>query len=157
MRAFNLLMLSCAVVISLSLGACGGGDDDGDGGAGAEAGSGGQGGAGGVGGSAGTSGDEPQGFATAELQELFNVQCGPACHIGGPSIPNLSDVNTVIGADSSADVPQVEAGSRSNSYLYHKLLGTQGDVGGRGGLMPLGRPALDADTIERIGLWIDGL
>ena len=60
-----------------------------------------------------------------------------------------------VSANGSA-LNRIEPGSRADSYLYRKISGTQRDVGG-GSQMPQGRAALNPDTIERIGLYIDGL
>jgi hypothetical protein len=49
----------------------------------------------------------------------------------------------------------IEPGDRTSSFLYQKLTGEQGAFGGN--QMPQGAASLDAVTLERIGLWIDGL
>lgn len=53
------------------------------------------------------------------------------------------------------DLDLVEPGERAASFLYLKMTGEQGAFGGN--QMPQGAPAYDAETLERIGLWIDGL
>ncbi|MEZ4471569.1 MAG: hypothetical protein R3F60_12360 [bacterium] len=47
----------------------------------------------------------------------------------------------------------IEPGDRTSSFLWLKLAGQQGAVGGN--QMPQGSPAYDAVTLERIGRWID--
>ena len=49
----------------------------------------------------------------------------------------------------------VSAGSHEDSYLWHKVNGSQGSVGGSGTTMPKGAPMLAAEDIEKIAIWID--
>jgi len=49
---------------------------------------------------------------------------------------------------------RVVPGDTGSSYLWHKLTGTHTKVGGSGGQMPLGYPALDAKTLGVIETWI---
>jgi len=49
----------------------------------------------------------------------------------------------------------VQAKSRTTSYLWHKISGTQLSVSGSGGSMPYGSPLLPQATREIIGIWID--
>jgi hypothetical protein len=98
-------------------------------------------------------------FTTAEVQELFNLQCGPACHSGGIlGNPNLRDVLSAVDENSPVEgIPQTTRGDRNASYVYLKTAGTHVEAGGFGAQMPIGRPLLDEVTIERIGLWNDNL
>ena len=49
---------------------------------------------------------------------------------------------------------RIEPGDPDNSYLVHKIQGTQASVGGTGERMPLGRPALTQEQIDIIRAWI---
>ena len=53
------------------------------------------------------------------------------------------------------DLDLIEPGDRNSSFLYLKLAGLQGAVGGN--QMPQGGVPYDAVTLERIGRWIDEL
>ena len=53
-----------------------------------------------------------------------------------------------------SDLPLVTAGNSLNSYLFHKINGTQSLAGGSGTQMPIGNPMPDAQ-IELIRQWID--
>jgi hypothetical protein len=48
---------------------------------------------------------------------------------------------------------RIEPGSPERSYLYHKITGTQADVGGSGERMPKGGQLSDAE-IQTIRTWI---
>ena len=69
----------------------------------------------------------------------------------------LGAYNAVINIPSSANgMPYVSPGSRDQSYLYHKLNGSQRSVpGGSGATMPTGGPWSQAD-IDIFGNWIEG-
>jgi hypothetical protein len=92
--------------------------------------------------------------------EVFTPVCS-ACHTGPTSNTLPSGMNLSSAADSfaalvgvaSIQVPaqeRVEAGNPDDSYLIHKLLGTQ-SVGDR---MPQGGPFLEEETIDTIRQWI---
>lgn len=49
---------------------------------------------------------------------------------------------------------RVEPGDRDRSYLWHKLTGTQGSVGGEGMQMPSGG-GLSSSERDLLGAWID--
>jgi hypothetical protein len=51
-------------------------------------------------------------------------------------------------------MPLVQPGDYLDSYLWHKMNGTQVIAGGSGSRMPLG-VELPAGTIEALALWID--
>jgi hypothetical protein len=101
-------------------------------------------------------------FTKAELQTLINARCYP-CHItgapAGMSLANDFTVQTVgVTSTEAAPMKRIQAGSRANSYLFHKISGTQLSVGGSGVRMPKsGPPYLSDLEIERIGKYIDGL
>lgn len=105
-----------------------------------------------------------QSTAQATLDDIqalvFTPQCS-GCHTGGgqtlPSIMNLTtadasyqslvDVNSI----SVAELSRVQSGDADQSFLIHKLEGTQ-SVGSR---MPFRGRALDSETIDLIRQWID--
>src|SRR5690606_33442023 len=150
-----------AIALMLSITACGGGGGGGGGGTG-----------GGGGGSddpyddpnddPGDGGDGGNGDVTVEptlasIQENVFTPICTECHTGagaphglrldeGLAYGNLVNV-------ASAEVPslmRVSPGDPDNSYLVHKIEGTN-TVGGR---MPLGGPYLPGDTIAAIRQWI---
>lgn len=49
----------------------------------------------------------------------------------------------------------VEPGSAQDSYLWHKVSGTQGSVGGKGKAMPP-KKGLGPEEADLIAAWIDG-
>jgi hypothetical protein len=65
-------------------------------------------------------------------------------------------VTTIDAPSSQSSLDRIEPGARATSYLFHKISGSQGTVGGSGTQMPPSA-ALGGDEIERIGLYIDGL
>jgi hypothetical protein len=95
------------------------------------------------------------------------------CHDGGAFVPDLRDGNAyeeILCQESLlTDLNYVEPGSSADSYLFHKVDGTQGDVEGcEGDTMPCGvqmpnsfdpdmlPPPLGAADIATIQEWIDG-
>ena len=98
-------------------------------------------------------------FTAAEFQSLVITRC-PGCHTAGGRLGglNLDDHTLSIGrpALQIAALTLIEPGDRARSYLYIKLTDRQASVGGDGTVMPQ-EGALDPDTIERVGRYIDGL
>jgi len=123
------------------------------------------GGAGGepVGGAGGAGGEEPPPpppVPTAEeVQAILDANCN-GCHIGGGMSGGigLDDVTLQIGvaAATAPGINRIEPGDHLSSYLWHKINGTQADVGGGGGRMPLGGVLLP-EEIDLIAAWIDSL
>lgn len=96
----------------------------------------------------------------AQLQaNIFTPRCS-GCHSGGggalPASMNLSSAaasHAALVNVASVEVPalmRVKPGDPANSYLIHKLEGTQAG----GGRMPLGGPFLDQATIDTVKSWI---
>jgi len=96
----------------------------------------------------------------AQLQSsIFTPRCS-SCHTGGgsslPASMNLSSESATRAAlvgVASIEVPslqRVAPGDPANSYLIHKLEGTQSS----GSRMPLGGPFLDQATIDSVKAWI---
>ncbi|MBI1181127.1 MAG: hypothetical protein GC201_11255 [Alphaproteobacteria bacterium] len=62
----------------------------------------------------------------------------------------------MVGAASQeAPLKRVEPGKPDDSYLIHKLEGTQKDVGGKGARMPFSGPPLDKDQMALLRQWIE--
>jgi hypothetical protein len=112
-------------------------------------------------------GGAPVNFYTTTIQPLWDgIGTGTAactnCHSGGAppagldlsagnSYPDIFNVN-------SSELPsmkRIKPNDSANSYLFHKLDGTQGGVGGSGGQMPLGDPAINAASRATILNWIN--
>ena len=102
----------------------------------------------------------PVALTTQEVDDYLAADCA-GCHVDGNVRAGLNFDNfsaDLIGVPSSvAGLNYIEPGDRAGSYLFQKLAGTQGDVGGFGGRMPQGGPFLSDEELERFGLWIDGL
>jgi len=95
-----------------------------------------------------------------DIQPIWDTKCVAGCHTPG----GAASMGPVLGADVSyanlvdkqsptVAMPLVAPGDPDGSYLWHKLNGTQADVGGSGAPMPIG-VALDADTLALIEQWI---
>ncbi|MCA9526540.1 MAG: hypothetical protein KC549_09635, partial [Myxococcales bacterium] len=89
------------------------------------------------------------------VQGRFNQICG-GCHggSGGLTLRGDFEVNTVNVPALGAGLDRIEPGDPDSSYLFHKLRGTQRDVGGGGNRMPLGGPFWADWELERLRLWI---
>lgn len=99
---------------------------------------------------------------SADIQPIFTSNCAlSGCHAAsspqqgqnlsaGQAYANIVNVQ-------SMEVPtllRVKPGAPDESYLVHKIQGTQGTVGGTGGQMPLGGTPLSAAQIATIRAWI---
>ena len=95
----------------------------------------------------------------ADIQPLFDNNCAP-CHLGGGASGGLaldSAYGTLVGVPSNqSGLNRVQAGLVQDSYLWHKLQGTQDDVGGSGNPMPGSAPPLPAVELDLIEAWITG-
>jgi mono/diheme cytochrome c family protein len=104
--------------------------------------------------------DVPDQVVFAEIASIFSTHCVTGCHSPGGEHPEL-DLSTsprnnlVLVASSESALFLVSAGDHEASYLWHKLSGTQGMVGGNGARMPAGARPLDQEDIDRIAAWID--
>lgn len=100
----------------------------------------------------------------SSIQEnIFTPTCARSgCHSAASASNGLSlaegdSFSELVGV-ASQDVPtmdRVDVGDPDNSYLLHKLRGTQGSVGGSGSRMPQGELALSDEEIEAIEEWIE--
>ena len=103
---------------------------------------------------------------SADVQPIFDGAC-IGCHSDYPEYgyyaPWGLDLNSGVSWGNLYDVvagglptmARVEPGDSANSYLIHKLEGTQLTVGGDGDQMPLYGPYLDAATLDIVRTWID--
>lgn len=94
----------------------------------------------------------------ANIQPIINANCG--CHQGGGTAGQLVmdagvAYDNLVGVQSTqaAGVVRVEPMDPAASYMFHKLSGTQADVGGSGNQMPPGGP-LNADQVMLVEQWI---
>ncbi len=115
----------------------------------------------------GTEPEEPEGPPTLsdEVQPIFTSSCAfNGCHGGSILEPPEKPMSLAAGQTRSntVNVPslqapsldRIEPGRPDDSYLVHKIQGTQGEVGGSGERMPLGLPALTQGEIDLIRGWI---
>ena len=97
----------------------------------------------------------------AAISPILQMRC--SCHLaaadealnGMLSFPMDTAYDDIVGAP-SIDVPAmnlIEPSDAANSYLLHKVKGTQADVGGAGVQMPTGG-MLDAADIQTLEDWI---
>lgn len=97
----------------------------------------------------------------ADIQAIWDTKCVMACHTPGGS---ASTNGPILGADVShanivdkqavtVALPLITPGDPDASYLWHKINGTQTDVGGGGSKMPIGL-GLDEPTLAMIEQWI---
>lgn len=95
-----------------------------------------------------------------EVQMVFDFNC-VSCHQTGAENADLNlgfDVSydELVGVASvQSPLLRVQPGMPSESYLLHKLEGSQQEVGGSGSQMPLGLGPLPDADIATIRTWID--
>lgn len=94
-----------------------------------------------------------------DVLPILNKYC-VMCHLPGAEQAELllyPDAWTqLVGiASSQSELARVEPGFPDKSYLYLKLIGTQGTGSGSGLQMPFQQGPLDPDQIEAIRLWIE--
>lgn len=94
-----------------------------------------------------------------DIWPMVEARCAlEVCH-GGSTVPVMSDAMTAY--DNLVDMPAstamldyVEPGSADQSYLWHKLAGTQATVmGGGGATMPAGAPPCTIE-LQAVYAWI---
>ena len=81
------------------------------------------------------------------------------CHMAGDTQGNFGlhpepYLSLVSAPSGQSQLKVVEPGSLEDSYLYHKLMGTQASVGGEGTHMPYQRELLTKTDIDIISRWI---
>lgn len=103
----------------------------------------------------------PVSFAS-HVQPLFTASCSSGgCH-GGAAPQQGMDLSASMAYGNivnvaSTELPamdRVEPSTPAQSYLIHKIEGTQASVGGSGARMPLGVPALALQTQRMIRRWV---
>ena len=96
---------------------------------------------------------------TKDIQPIVNRCVG--CHQNAAPAGKLSlqkgaaPANLIWVKSDQSELPYVTPGDPTKSYLWHKLNGTQTEVGGSGAQMPLGGK-LDAKSLTAIEAWITG-
>lgn len=108
---------------------------------------------------------EPASSFEMDVWPILEANClgGPgSCHdpgSGGLSFPagnpGAAYGNLVGVASTQSGLDRVAAGDALGSYLFAKITGTQGDVGGSGSQMPLGAGPLSGGDITTIETWIN--
>ena len=114
----------------------------------------------GMSGSAGVTVTTPS--LSQHVQPILSANCAlSGCHTGStPAMgQNLSSgqtfSNTVnVASGELPGMDRVEPGDPDQSYLVHKIQGTQASVGGSGSRMPLGMTPLSQAQIDTIRAWI---
>ena len=99
----------------------------------------------------------------ADVFPMLNPPVNCDCHtpgsgglIMGPD-PATAYMNLVGVMATTALLNRIEPGDTDKSYLWHKINGTQVQVGGGGSKMPLGGlPVLPQETFDVIDAWIAG-
>lgn len=104
----------------------------------------------------------------ATIEELFDVHLCATCHKGevrfekkdfnlAPELMEKSLAGRL--SDQVEGMKLVEPGDPERSYLFHKLRGTHGDVGGFGRPMPSTskKPTLSRQELEIARRWIENM
>lgn len=98
----------------------------------------------------------------SDIQPIFNDNCVDGCHEPG-GVWSIFDLRPTRAYDSIVGVPApsqaihlncVEPGDPDASYIWHKLSGTQLEVGGEGLQAPDDAAPLDDAVLEVIETWI---
>lgn len=100
---------------------------------------------------------------SGDVQPILTTNCAVSgCHAGTSPAQgmNLADgqthANTVnVRANEAAGLDRIEPGVPDQSYLVHKIQGTQTSVGGSGSRMPLGGAPLTQEQIDVIRAWVE--
>ncbi len=105
----------------------------------------------------------PVSFAN-DIQPIFSSSCAfSGCHgananpTGKPMVlsPGQAFSNIVnVESFERPGMDRIEPSDPDNSYLIHKIQGTQASVNGSGSRMPLGAPPLPQATIDLIRQWV---
>lgn len=94
----------------------------------------------------------------SEVHDFVFTSCGNH-HLDGSTLPflglddGLRD-RLLASGNQLPSMPHITPGDVEQSYLWHKVNGTQADVGGSGIQMPIG-PELTADQLLMLEQWID--
>ena len=86
-----------------------------------------------------------------KLADCLGCHRGEAAEAG----VDLSDIHSLIGVESGQlEMALIEPGDHLQSYLWHKIAGTQSIAGGLGRRMPI-HYAWPTEDIELLARWID--
>jgi hypothetical protein len=99
----------------------------------------------------------PPSFAK-DIVPIFRANC-TACHMASDEPETFSLAPSSAYAELQkqsfeSGLARVQPGKPEQSYLVHKLRGTQAKVGGKGEQMPLGGAPLPAEAVAKITDWI---
>lgn len=104
--------------------------------------------------------EPPRDVPLDEVVAIVDAHCVDDCHEPSGEHPSLDlsesprdELIYVYGTQAS--MPFVTPGDHEESYLWHKISGTQASAGGSGSRMPEGQPALTEEQIDAIADWID--
>lgn len=95
---------------------------------------------------------------TTDIEPLFQPYGCAGCHYGFFDLTTILSTNAGdnYNTNAGASMPWVTPNEPENSYLYHKIAGTQASVGGGGDQMPQYASAMSAAEIELVERWILG-
>lgn len=104
--------------------------------------------------------DPPEPITWSEISAMIDDTCVAGCHEPGGTDESLDlsgnaylSLYLVVAEQSSLFL--VDPGSHEDSYLWHKLNGSQGSVGGMGGRMPRDAEPWPPALIDGVAAWID--
>jgi hypothetical protein len=98
----------------------------------------------------------------ADIQPIWDTKCVAGCHIesgiaqtNGPILTAEKSYGELIDVPSKTvpGIVQIKPGDPDTSYLWHKVMGTQANVGGLGLQMPQGG-MLSPEELAKIEAWI---
>jgi hypothetical protein len=101
----------------------------------------------------------PQVEFKRDIVPLLKVRCA-VCHLTGDEAfgmalyPGAAYKSLVTVPSGESPLVRVKPGKPDESYLIHKLEGTQGEVGGKGLQMPIDSGPLSRQEIDMIRAWI---
>lgn len=104
--------------------------------------------------------DPPEPVTWSEISMMISQTCVSGCHEPGGSDESLDLSGNAylslyqVSAEQSA-LYLVDPGSHQQSYLWHKLSGSQGSVGGGGSRMPRDAEPWPPALIDGVAAWID--
>ena len=84
-----------------------------------------------------------------DIQPILSQNCA-GCH-GSSGGFTLSYDNMVNVPSNQSTLDLIEPGSANDSYIWHKINGTQASVGGSGGVMP---PSPPLSILNPVRIWI---
>lgn len=104
--------------------------------------------------------DPPEPITWSEISMMISDSCVDGCHepggldvsldFSGNAYLSLYQVNS-----EQSSLYLVDPGSHEDSYLWHKLSGSQGSAGGMGSRMPQDAEPWPQELIDGVAAWID--